>query len=90
MKNSLKLFLGLLFVAQASLALKEGDCEVCVKTLEKFSSTLDEATKKDPKKIETEFRKFCKTTKNKENRFVSFRDDVLFDISRCSDHTGHL
>jgi len=72
MKKSIKLFLGLFFFAQASLALKEGDCEVCIKTVEKFSSTLDEATKKDPKKIETEFRKFCKPTKNKENRFCYY------------------
>lgn len=82
MNNSFKLFLGLFFVACAGLtsALKEGDCEVCIKTLEKFSSALDDAAKKDPKKIETEFRKYCKTSKNKENRFVSnsrkFIDDV--------------
>jgi mesencephalic astrocyte-derived neurotrophic factor len=66
---SLGLLLGLLSV---SAALKEGDCEVCVKTVEKFASTLDDATKKDPKKIETEFRKFCKVSKSKENRFVRF------------------
>lgn len=90
MKNSIKLFLGLVFVASAGLtsALKEGDCEVCIKTLEKFASSIDEATKKDPKKIETEFRKYCKTSKNKENRFVSFFfwlkfiDDVYFKYFR--------
>lgn len=81
MKNSAKLFLGIFFLALSSfaVALKEGDCEVCIKTVEKFANTLDEATKKDPKKIETEFRKFCKTSKSKENRFVSSRkinDDV--------------
>lgn len=57
------------------MALKEGECEVCVKTIEKFGNSLDEATKKEPKKIETEFRKFCKTSKNKENRLVS---SILF------------
>lgn len=83
MKNSIiKLFLALFVVSLAGIsgALKEGDCEVCIKTIEKFASSLDEATKKDPKKIETEFRKYCKTSKTKENRFVSSRninDDVV-------------
>lgn len=80
MNLSIKLFFGIFFVALASItvALKEGDCEVCIKTVEKFASTLDDATKKDPKKIETEFRKYCKVSKSKENRFVSsgIIDDV--------------
>ncbi|KAL5285912.1 MANF family protein [Megaselia abdita] len=60
-----------LFVAciSASLALKEEQCEVCVKTVRKFAATLDDSIKKDPKKIETEFKKFCKTQKNKEKSF---------------------
>ena len=80
MQNSVNLCLGLFFLilANFTVALKEGDCEVCVKTLEKFADTLDEAVKKDPKKIEDHFRKFCKTSKSKENRFVSF-DEKLFD-----------
>lgn len=75
MKNSIiKIFFALFIVSLGgiSAALKEGDCEVCIKTIEKFSSALDDAAKKDPKKIEAEFRKYCKTSKNKENRFVSF------------------
>lgn len=73
--------MGIFLIALAGFtaALKEGDCEVCIKTTERFASSLDEATKKDPKKIETEFRKFCKTSKSKENRFVSsgkVTDDV--------------
>lgn len=52
-------------------ALKEGDCEVCIATVNKFVDTLDDDTKKDPKKIEESFRKFCKNSKTKENRFVS-------------------
>lgn len=93
MNNSPKLFLGLFLVALASftVALKEGDCEVCIKTVEKFGNTLDEATKKDPKKIETEFRSFCKSQKSssKENRFVSsenFTDDVLKISFECADN----
>lgn len=45
---------------------------VCVKTVEKFAAGLDDSVKKDTKKIEDEFRLFCKTAKNKEQRFVSF------------------
>lgn len=44
---------------------------VCVATVNKFAATLSDDVKKDTKKIETEFKKFCKTTKSKENRFVS-------------------
>lgn len=65
----------LLFVAaaiQIVVALREGDCEVCVKTVEKFASTLSDNVKKDPKKIEAEFKKFCKGSKNKENRFCYY------------------
>lgn len=78
MRNLIQVFLGLFFIAVAGITsisgLKEGDCEVCISTVEKFANTLDEVTKKDPKKIESEFRKFCKAQKasSKENRFVSF------------------
>lgn len=44
---------------------------VCVTVLEKFSEQLPESVKSNPSKIEDEFRKFCKTSKGKENRFVS-------------------
>ncbi|KAH8361718.1 hypothetical protein KR200_009540 [Drosophila serrata] len=59
-------------LVQTSLALKEEDCEVCVKTVRRFSDSLDEATKKDYKQIETAFKKFCKTQKNKEHRFCYY------------------
>ncbi|XP_013169045.1 PREDICTED: mesencephalic astrocyte-derived neurotrophic factor homolog [Papilio xuthus] len=64
----------LLFAAvlQITLALKEGECEVCVKTVEKFAATLSDNVKNDPKKIEAEFKKFCKGSKNKENRFCYY------------------
>ncbi|CAH1971478.1 unnamed protein product [Acanthoscelides obtectus] len=51
-------------------SLKQGECEVCIKTLDKFSATLSEDVKKDPKKIEERFKKFCKGLKNKEHRFI--------------------
>ncbi|XP_044260285.1 mesencephalic astrocyte-derived neurotrophic factor homolog [Tribolium madens] len=53
-------------------SLKQGECEVCIKVLDKFASTLSEKVKKDPKLIETEFRDFCKNTRNKENRFCYY------------------
>ncbi|KAF7390180.1 hypothetical protein HZH68_012037 [Vespula germanica] len=53
-------------------ALKEGECEVCVTTVNKFVETLTNDIKDDPKKIETEFKEFCKTTKSKENRFCYY------------------
>lgn len=59
-------------VAQSALALKEDDCEVCVKTVRRFGDSLDDATKKDYKLIETAFKKFCKTQKNKEHRFCYY------------------
>lgn len=59
-------------VLQGSFALREGDCEVCVKTVEKFASTLSDSVKKDPKLIEAEFKKFCKVSKSKENRFCYY------------------
>lgn len=65
----------LLFAAvllHVAAALKEGECEVCVKTLDKFAATLSDNVKKDHKLIESEFKKFCKGTKNKENRFCYY------------------
>ena len=40
--------------------------------VEKFAATLSDDVKSDHKKIDNEFKKYCKTAKNKENRFVSF------------------
>ncbi|XP_044743005.1 mesencephalic astrocyte-derived neurotrophic factor homolog isoform X2 [Chrysoperla carnea] len=66
------LLMTILSLSSLSLALREGECEVCVKTVDKFSATLTDDIKKDPKKIETEFKKFCKATKSKENRFCYY------------------
>ncbi|KAM0734377.1 Mesencephalic astrocyte-derived neurotrophic factor-like protein [Formica fusca] len=65
----LSIFLG---IVCAITALKEGDCEVCVAVVDKFSQTLTEDIKSDPKKIETKFREYCKGTKSKENRFCYY------------------
>lgn len=44
--------------------------------MEKFAASLDDSVKKDTKKIEDEFRLFCKTAKNKEQRFVSTKSKM--------------
>jgi len=44
---------------------------VCVKFVTKFIESLDESTKSSPVKVEDAFRKFCKTAKGDDNRFVS-------------------
>uniref|UniRef100_A0A336KB93 Mesencephalic astrocyte-derived neurotrophic factor homolog n=1 Tax=Culicoides sonorensis TaxID=179676 RepID=A0A336KB93_CULSO len=59
-------------LSQVGLSLKEGDCEVCIATVQKFADTLDAETKADPKLIETKFKQFCKTSKSKENRFCYY------------------
>uniref|UniRef100_A0A1Q3FY27 Mesencephalic astrocyte-derived neurotrophic factor homolog n=1 Tax=Culex tarsalis TaxID=7177 RepID=A0A1Q3FY27_CULTA len=55
-----------------SKALKDGDCEVCVKTIQTFASQLDEASKKSTAEIEKSFRNFCKTSRGKEQRFCYY------------------
>ncbi|KAL0279782.1 UNVERIFIED_CONTAM: hypothetical protein PYX00_001266 [Menopon gallinae] len=55
-----------------SCSLKKEDCEVCVTVVERFSNILNDDNKQDPKNIESEFRKFCKSTKSKENRFCYY------------------
>jgi hypothetical protein len=46
---------------------------VCITVVEKFANALTPDVKLDTKKIEAEFRKFCRTSQGKENRFVSIR-----------------
>uniref|UniRef100_A0A0A1WQR9 Mesencephalic astrocyte-derived neurotrophic factor homolog n=1 Tax=Zeugodacus cucurbitae TaxID=28588 RepID=A0A0A1WQR9_ZEUCU len=71
--RSLLLVVAFAFVLiQSSIALKEDECEVCVKTVKRFADTLNDATKKDHKKIEAEFKSFCKKQKNKEHRFCYY------------------
>ncbi|XP_050071281.1 mesencephalic astrocyte-derived neurotrophic factor homolog [Anopheles maculipalpis] len=65
-----------LFLLPATIALKEGECEVCVKTVNAFVDTLSDETKKDTKRIEDEFRGFCKKAKNKEQRFCYYLGGV--------------
>ncbi|CAD6991334.1 mesencephalic astrocyte-derived neurotrophic factor homolog [Ceratitis capitata] len=62
----------IIVLVQSTKALKEEDCEVCIKTVKRFADTLDQDTKKDHKKIEDEFKSFCKKQKNKEHRFCYY------------------
>lgn len=68
----------ILFLVPHSIALKEGDCEVCIKTVDTFSGTLSDEVKKEPKRIEDEFRTFCKNVKkeSKEQRFCYYLGGV--------------
>jgi len=55
-----------------SLALKKGECEVCISVLDKFRATLTKEQEKDPQKINEAFKKYCKDLKLKENRFCYY------------------
>ncbi|XP_035775793.1 mesencephalic astrocyte-derived neurotrophic factor homolog [Anopheles albimanus] len=62
----------ILFLIPYSAALREGECEVCVKVVDKFANSLADDVKKDTKRIEDEFRTFCKKSKDKEQRFCYY------------------
>lgn len=63
---------GLWLMFAGSAALKEGQCEVCVKVLDRFVNSLDEDVKKNQEKVEQELKNFCKNLKNKEERFCYY------------------
>jgi len=52
-------------------SIKAGDCEVCVSFLGKFVETLTDKDKQ-PDTIENKFRKYCKESKGKDNRFCYY------------------
>ncbi|ODN02405.1 Mesencephalic astrocyte-derived neurotrophic factor [Orchesella cincta] len=60
------------YVVSLSEALKEGECEVCIKVMSRFSDDLDDDVRKDHKKIENQFRKWCKGAKGKDNRLCYY------------------
>ncbi|XP_066591166.1 mesencephalic astrocyte-derived neurotrophic factor homolog [Prorops nasuta] len=66
------LFFVIVGILSTVTALKEGDCEVCVSVVNKFSQSLSDDVKKDPKQIEQKFKDFCKGTKSKDNRFCYY------------------
>ncbi|XP_041350035.1 mesencephalic astrocyte-derived neurotrophic factor homolog [Gigantopelta aegis] len=44
--------------------LKDGDCEVCIKSLEAFTAQITDDIRKDENKLDVAFRKFCKDLKH--------------------------
>ncbi|XP_011499903.1 PREDICTED: mesencephalic astrocyte-derived neurotrophic factor homolog [Ceratosolen solmsi marchali] len=71
--NSIFISIFSMLIAYNSVyGLKEGECEVCVATVNNFAQTLSDEVKSDYKKIESMFKTFCKGTKNKENRFCYY------------------
>jgi hypothetical protein len=68
--------LTLLFLQSAAGAqmkeANEENCEVCVKFLRKFAASLDGSKSSDPKYVEKEFKKTCKTAKKDDNRFCYY------------------
>ncbi|WAR25011.1 ARMET-like protein [Mya arenaria] len=59
--------------------LKEEDCEVCVNVLRKFEQKYPDVKEKAPGEIETLFKKFCKTVKDRDERFVKDLKKILSD-----------
>ncbi|KAG8201109.1 hypothetical protein JTE90_028777 [Oedothorax gibbosus] len=68
----LKYFIPLLYIINITNGLKEGECEVCVGVLNKFSKTLSDSEKSSAAKIEEKFKQFCKTAKKSEERFCYY------------------
>ena len=52
--------------------LREGECEVCIKTIEKFEKTINDEDRKDQEVLIKKLKKFCGKVKNKEKRFCYF------------------
>ncbi|XP_003744273.1 mesencephalic astrocyte-derived neurotrophic factor homolog [Galendromus occidentalis] len=64
--------LGFCVFATPSLALKEGECEVCVSVIEKLDKLLEPEEKTNQDAIEAKFRDFCLTSKKQDNRFCYY------------------
>ncbi|KRY12598.1 Tolloid-like protein 1 [Trichinella patagoniensis] len=61
-----------LFLFNTSDSLREGDCEVCIKFLEKFISKCPPGTLTDIKKLEGFLKKTCASTGGKDHRFCYY------------------
>lgn len=59
-------------ISSVSAGLKQGDCEVCISVLKRFTETLAKDRKSVPASIEADFKDFCKDLKLKENRFCYY------------------
>lgn len=53
-------------------ALKEGDCEVCIKMVNEFKKSLEDEKIEADDKVQARIREICSKKKNKENRFCYY------------------
>lgn len=58
-----------IFLDDVNGKLKEGDCEVCIKFLKKFESTLTDTDRADQDRLTTLLKKACTNSKSKDRRF---------------------
>lgn len=69
----IKILISFSLLVCLSNALKKGDCEVCIKTIQNFASQLSETSKKSTTEIENDFKTFCKRVAiGKEQRFCYY------------------
>jgi len=61
----------LCLISQVSAKLKDGECEVCIKFLEKFEKTLTDADRK-MEVLTTKLKAVCNKAINQENRFCYY------------------
>eukprot|EP00112_Aurelia_sp_Birch-Aquarium-sp1_P017115 Seg3947.5 transcript_id=Seg3947.5/GoldUCD/mRNA.D3Y31 product="Mesencephalic astrocyte-derived neurotrophic factor" protein_id=Seg3947.5/GoldUCD/D3Y31 len=59
-------------VQETRAALKPGDCEVCIKFINKFEEKLTDKDRKDNNVVTKKLKKACKKAKGKENRFCYY------------------
>jgi len=52
--------------------LREGDCEVCVKFITKFETTLTDEDRGNEEKLTNKLKKACKAAKNKDRKFCYY------------------
>jgi len=75
-----------------SAKLKEGDCEVCIKFLKKFESTLEDGDRKDNKILTKKLKKMCEAAINKENRFCYYvggtKDAATYNLNDITKPLG--
>ncbi|XP_072026643.1 mesencephalic astrocyte-derived neurotrophic factor homolog [Amphiura filiformis] len=72
----------------AEAKLKEGECEVCIKVVEKIEKMVDEKDRKSEENIENIIRKFCKKALNKEERFCYYIGGTADAATRTLDQVS--
>lgn len=72
-REAISLYLCLVgLLVHVATALKEENCEVCIKFMRRFSAELTDQERSTPQKIEAKFREVCKETKGKDNRLCYY------------------